>query len=65
MNGNNGVIKGMLLILVALYVISPVDAVPGPVDDLLMLLLTAAANMHKGGSSRDLPEDTLEGKWKD
>ena len=65
MNENNGVMKGMLLILVALYVISPLDLVPGPVDDLLLILLTAAANMKRGSRSQELPEDTLEGKWKE
>lgn len=34
----NGVMKGMLLILLIIYVLSPVDLCPGPVDDIILLL---------------------------
>ena len=37
-----GIMKGMLIVLVVLYVISPVDFVPGPIDDLLVVLLGIA-----------------------
>ena len=43
--------KGMLLVLVILYVISPVDACPGPVDDIIVLLIGLAA--QKGIGSND------------
>lgn len=39
----NGVVKGMILAFVLLYVISPVDACPGPVDDIIVLLMGLAA----------------------
>lgn len=39
----NGVMKGMLIMLVIIYVISPVDFVPGPVDDIIVILLGLAA----------------------
>lgn len=39
----NDVMKGMLIILVAIYVISPVDFVPGPVDDFIVILLGLAS----------------------
>ena len=39
----NGVMKGMLIMLVIIYVISPVDFVPGPVDDIIVVLLGLAA----------------------
>ena len=39
----NGIAKGMLLILVILYVISPLDLCPGPVDDFIVILLGVAA----------------------
>ena len=35
----NDVMKGMLLVLMIIYVISPIDFCPGPVDDLLILLM--------------------------
>ena len=39
----NGVMKGMLIMLVIIYVISPVDFVPGLVDDIIVVLLGLAA----------------------
>ena len=45
----DGVKKGMLLVLVLLYIISPVDFCPGsPVDDIIVLLLGLAANKNRG-----------------
>ncbi|MCQ2495996.1 MAG: DUF1232 domain-containing protein [Lachnospiraceae bacterium] len=35
--------KGMLLVLAILYVISPIDACPGPIDDLLVVIMTMAS----------------------
>ena len=40
----NGVVKGMMLILMIVYVLSPVDLMPGPVDDLIVLLGWVVAN---------------------
>ena len=34
--------RSMLIILVILYVISPVDACPGPIDDIILILLAIA-----------------------
>ena len=39
----NKITKVLLLVFVVLYVVSPVDAVPGPVDDLIVVLLSIAA----------------------
>ena len=39
----DGVMKGMLIVLVILYVVSPIDFYPGPVDDILVALLGLAA----------------------
>ena len=35
----NKTLKGLLVALIMLYVVSPVDGMPGPVDDLLVTLL--------------------------
>ena len=35
--------KGMLIVLVILYIVSPIDFAPGPVDDAIVLLLGLAA----------------------
>ena len=40
----NGVMKGMLFILMLLYVISPVDVCPGPIDDLIVIMIYLASN---------------------
>ena len=39
----NGMTKGMLIVLVILYVLSPLDFCPGPVDDIIVILLGLAA----------------------
>lgn len=39
----NDVMKSMLIILVVIYVISPIDFVPGPVDDFIVILLGLAS----------------------
>ncbi len=35
----NEVMKGMLLILMILYIVSPIDVCSGPVDDLIVLFI--------------------------
>ena len=39
----NGVMKGLMLAFMIIYVISPVDAMPGPIDDILVTLIGIAA----------------------
>ena len=39
----NEVIKGMILVLMILYIVSPIDACPGPIDDLIVLFIGLAA----------------------
>lgn len=39
----NGISKGMILLLVILYLVSPIDVCPGPIDDLIVLLIGLAA----------------------
>lgn len=43
--------KGMLLVLVILYVLSPVDACPGPVDDIIVLLIGLATQKGIGSNN--------------
>lgn len=35
---DNSVMRTLLLILLILYIVSPVDALPGPIDDLILLI---------------------------
>ena len=39
----NQKMKILLAIFVVLYVVSPVDAMPGPIDDLILILLNIGA----------------------
>ncbi len=36
--------RRLLIILCVLYVVSPIDAVPGPVDDIIVMIVTALVN---------------------
>ena len=40
--------KGMILVLMILYIISPIDACPGPIDDLIVLIIGLAARKGLG-----------------
>lgn len=46
----NNVTKGMLLALILVYIFSPIDLCPGPIDDLIVLLLGLAARKRIGNS---------------
>lgn len=35
----NNVTKGIILILLLIYAISPLDVAPGPIDDIIVLLM--------------------------
>ncbi len=50
----NNTLKGLLVALVLLYVISPLDGAPGPADDLLVTLLGYAGTRLIG--SKKLPD---------
>lgn len=56
---NNGFVKVMLFALLAIYIISPVDLAPGPIDDLLLILFSAAINSRKSGN-KELPAGRRE-----
>ncbi len=43
----NRFMKGILFVLLIAYVVSPVDFVPGPVDDILAIVLYYAANRSR------------------
>ena len=40
----NNALKTVLLVLLIIYILSPVDALPGPVDDLILLFVYMASN---------------------
>ena len=49
----NGVVKGMILVLMILYIVSPVDACPGPIDDIIVLLMGLGATKSKSRNEED------------
>ena len=51
----NGVLKGMLLTILIIYVVSPVDLMPGPIDDIIAILIGVAS--CKGGKRITCDED--------
>ena len=46
---NKSFLKGMLFALLIVYVVSPVDFLPGPVDDLMAILMYYIANRNNFG----------------
>ena len=58
----NKFMKLALLVAIGAYVISPADAIPGPVDDLIIMLLGLAANKKlnaKSAAANDMSGKTL------
>lgn len=41
----NAFMKGILFILLTLYVVSPIDLAPGIIDDILLLLVSMASQI--------------------
>ena len=39
----NNIMKGFVLAAVILYMVSPIDVAPGPIDDMIVLVLGLAA----------------------
>ncbi len=50
----NRAMKVMLLVLAVLYWISPVDACPGPIDDILLMVLAILAQSRSTVTKTDL-----------
>lgn len=57
---NNGLLKAILAGLLVMYVVSPLDLAPGAIDDLLLILFSAAMNSRKLGTDRVLPPGSSE-----
>lgn len=39
----NNIMKGIILIAVIFYIVSPVDAAPGPIDDIIVVVMALAS----------------------
>lgn len=51
-------LKIILFIALFVYVVSPVDIAPGPVDDMIMILVYAMASRRDWGSNNLLKENS-------
>lgn len=47
MDDMNGFIKGIVVVAIILYIVSPIDACPGPIDDIIVLLVGLASQKSK------------------
>lgn len=39
----NDLMKGLVIMAILMYIVSPIDAAPGPIDDIIVLLLGLAS----------------------
>lgn len=56
----NKFMKWILFTLLIVYVVSPMDFVPGPVDDILAIFLLLAANKSKLAIGKRDEEERIE-----
>ena len=40
---NNNILRVLVLVSVILYIVSPIDALPGPIDDIIVAVMGVAA----------------------
>lgn len=43
----NGLVKGILAVLIIIYIASPIDLCPGPIDDVI-IALAGIASISRG-----------------
>ena len=46
----NDLMKGLVIMAVVMYIVSPIDAAPGPIDDIIVLLLGLASRKQLADS---------------
>ena len=44
----NQIVKVLIFVFMIIYVVSPIDACPGPIDDMIVILLSMAARRRAG-----------------
>ena len=57
--GDNKMLKWLVLAILVIYVVSPADLLPGPVDDVIAILLYLAANKRNQRISKKNDEATV------
>ena len=62
---DNKIIKWLVFAILVVYVVSPADLLPGPVDDVIAILLYLAANkrdLRIGKKNDDVEVIDVDGK---
>ncbi len=62
---DNKLMKWLVLAVLVIYVVSPADFLPGPVDDVIAILLYLAANKRElkiGKKDEDIEVIDVDGK---
>ena len=62
---DNKILKWLVLAILVVYVVSPADLLPGPVDDVIAILLYLAANkrdLRIGKKNDDVEVIDVDGK---
>ena len=62
---DNKIMKWLVLAILVVYVVSPADLLPGPVDDVIAILLYLAANkrdLRIGKKNDDVEVIDVDGK---
>lgn len=47
----NNFMKGLVVMAVLMYIVSPIDAVPGPIDDIIVIMLGLASRKKLADSN--------------
>lgn len=62
---NNKILNGLILAILVIYVVSPADLLPGPVDDVIAILLYLASNKNSfkiGKKNDDIEVVDVDGR---
>ena len=49
----NGFLKAVLIIFLVVYIVSPIDLLPGPIDDIIIDLLSVAMTKKSSIEERE------------
>lgn len=47
----NNFMKGLVVMAVLMYIVSPIDACPGPIDDIIVIMLGFASRKKLAGGN--------------
>ncbi len=56
----SGFIKGFIFAIILVYVVFPLDAMPGPMDDIIVLALSIMANTMTNKNPRVAEKEVVQ-----